>query len=234
MDALERILGPARGGAARDLLARVDGALISGGAPAEHPIWPLLRRAGALPGEAAEWVAALRPEVLDSSAAELHTLAEEYSRRHGAVGESPEWTGAAADAFGARWAQLGAYLGATTAPRESSLAGRMAATAAYLDDLAAWARSARDTLAGELATVLGSAEAVRLRAAAPPGEGLPSGDVRAAAAAIGVRILGVAADAYDAGVRLPERWGADLGELTYHPVVETGVPGRGTATTVTF
>jgi hypothetical protein len=53
MDPFDRLAGPAG-----DLRRRVGESLAAGGAPEGHPIWPLLRRLRALPGEA---LAALRP-----------------------------------------------------------------------------------------------------------------------------------------------------------------------------
>jgi len=61
MDLLDRVTGPAA-----DLLARVDDGLLAEGAPAGHPIWPLLRRAGALPGDAQ--LLTLRTALEDSAA----------------------------------------------------------------------------------------------------------------------------------------------------------------------
>jgi hypothetical protein len=228
MDGLERILAPGR-----ELLDRVDAALLAGGAPAGHPIWPLLRRVGALPGDVAGSVAGLQPVVVESAADQLHALAEAYSRRHAAVGGPEEWTGAAAEAFGARWGQLGAYLGADADADEASLSGRLAASAAYLEDVASWMRSARAAMAVALATVLGSAEALQLRAGRSVAGSL-SADALVAAAAIGVRILDAAASSCDDGAVVAGRWAAGLGELAYWPVVEAGGLRPGESTTVSL
>jgi hypothetical protein len=228
MDALEHLLAPGR-----ELLARVDAALVAGGAPAEHPIWPLLRRVGALPGDAAGSVAELAPTPVENAAVELRALAEAYARRHAAVGGPVEWTGAAADAFGARWARLGAYLGTNADPEESSLAGRVAACAAYLEDVTSWMRSARGSLASALATVLGSAEAVGLRAGSAPA-GPPTVDVLVSAAGIGVRVLDAVAVSHDDGFTVARRWAAPLGELAFAPGAEPGASRPGESTTVTL
>src|SRR5438046_2330789 len=79
-----------------------------GRAPAGHPIWPLLRRAGALPGDAVAGIAALRLEPVRGSAAELRQLAGEYTGR--AVDVPADWTGTAATAYAARAADLSGYL----------------------------------------------------------------------------------------------------------------------------
>jgi hypothetical protein len=62
-------------------------------------------------------------------------------------------------------------------------------------------------MARSIADVLGSAEAVRLRA---------SGDA-GAAATVAARILAVAAEAYSCGQAIAERWAGRLDELSYRP-----------------
>src|SRR5439155_12010634 len=156
MDLLDRVAV-----AGRDLLARVDEALLATGAPDGHPIWTALRRVGALPGDAFGTVVALRPEPLSAAAADLRALAESYARLD--VRPADEWTGLAADAYAVRWRDLARHLGGSADPGEASLSGRLAATAAYLAEVADWASAARLELARSLGAVLGSAEALRLR-----------------------------------------------------------------------
>ena len=193
MDLLDRVTGPAA-----DLLARVDDGLLAEGAPAGHPIWPLLRRAGALPGDAVAGIAALRLEPVRGSAAELRQLAGEYTGR--AVDVPADWTGTAATAYAARAADLSGYL------RDS--AGRLTATAEYLDDVADWMVWARGTLAEALAVVLGSAEAVLLHGPAPD---------RAAGATIGVHVLDAVLAVHDEGRARHDRWAGRLDEVAYRP-----------------
>src|SRR5581483_7838900 len=94
MDALNQVAG-----AGRDLLARVDAALLAAGAPADAPIWPLLRRTGALPGEALEFVLSLNPEPMRSAGAELRGRAAEFAEQRAElderVGAAPGDAGAA-------------------------------------------------------------------------------------------------------------------------------------------
>jgi hypothetical protein len=80
MDALDLLAGPAG-----ELLTRVDGALARSGAPDAHPIWPLLRRVGALPGAAVGAVAELRPAPLAAAAPSLRTLAQGYAEASAAA-----------------------------------------------------------------------------------------------------------------------------------------------------
>jgi hypothetical protein len=230
MDALDRIAPPADG-----LLAQVDDTLVRCGAPPEHPIWVLLRRVGALPGEAVTAIVALRPGSAEAAAAEVRVLAGEYVRVRAGVGEAPEWTGAAAQAYAARWRDLGRHLvggaerlgtgaehlGAGAEPDEASMAGRLAATAGYLTDVGDWMRTARDAMAGELASVLSSAEAVWLRTPTAGGpDGAPSLDAIATSATVGARVLSAAAGAVDRGRLVHERWASRLGELPYRASVQ--------------
>src|SRR5204863_209632 len=143
--------------------------------------------AGALPGDAVAGIAALRLEPVRGSAAELRQLAGEYTGR--AVDVPADWTGTAATAYAARAADLSGYL------RDS--AGRLTATAEYLDDVADWMVWARGTLAEALAVVLGSAEAVLLHGPAPD---------RAAGATIGAHVLDPVLAVHDGGRARPDRW----------------------------
>ena len=53
----------------RDLLTRVDAALMVHGAPAEHPVWARLRRLGSTPADAVAFFAHADPEPLHVAAA---------------------------------------------------------------------------------------------------------------------------------------------------------------------
>jgi hypothetical protein len=213
VDPLDRLAGPVR-----DLLGRVDGALMATGAPADHPIWALLRRVGALPGEAVAAVADLRPEPLVQAAADLRVIADEYAAVR--VGEPDGWTGPAAEAYAARWRDLARHLGGEG---PDSMAGRLAATAEYLAETAGWIAVARRELARALAAALGSAEALRLRTAADA----------VAAAAIGARVLAAVAQAQDRGWTLADRWAGRLDELPYRPSTVDAARVAGTTTVAT-
>ncbi len=182
MDLLDRIAVPAR-----DLLARVDGALLAGGAPADHPIWPLLCRVGALPGE-------LVAQLTDAPTGQLRSSADllrEYRRSYvdgvdtmpGAAG----WRGRAADAFGAQWRSLATHL----ADGPDSMAGRLLDTVSFVDDVAAWLSATRDAVGAAVVECLGSVEAVAIRglpvgAAGPDVVGFAGARLGAASGGVGI------------------------------------------------
>jgi hypothetical protein len=64
MDALARVEP-----VARPLLREVDVALATLGAPADHPVWPLLRRLGVTPADAVAFFAEARPDAIRSAGA---------------------------------------------------------------------------------------------------------------------------------------------------------------------
>jgi hypothetical protein len=204
MDALDRLAGPAE-----ELLSRVDGTLTGAGAPGDHPLWPLLRRLGVLPGDAVAAVAALRPAPLAAAGPALRTLSSQYAQPHAAP---PAWHGPAADAFTARWTTLSAYV-------EHGLAERLADTADYTEAVADWVIRTRIAVARTLATAMTSAEAVTLRTGAEPGQ------VVRAAADIACRVLGAVADAYAQADLLLAAWSGRLGELAFTPASGAAVSG---------
>jgi len=214
MDVLDRIAGPGR-----DLLSRVDSVLSAGGAPADHPVWPLMRRVGALPGDVLAAFCALAPEQVTAAGHAVRGRAEAYVEERAdlaAAVAATTWEGDSAAAFSQRWAALGGHLGGEVAPDAPGLAGRLAATAGYLDDVAAWMRSARRDLAHEVATALGSMEAVRVCA---PATGGPARPDRAgpAAATIGAVVLAVADRQAGAAEEVLERWAGRLTDLPFQP-----------------
>src|SRR5205814_7796728 len=176
MDLLDRIYP-----IGRDLLDRVDATLAARGAPAQHPIWPLLRRLGAPPGEVVGHLAGVSPDGLTEAGDAIRREVEAYRHRADEVPMPATWRGPAAEAYGGTWAGLSAHL-AGSGP--DTLAGRLTDTAGYLDEVSAWLRRARHALAGTLAECLGSAEALTLRSAPP------TGDLTAAWFASGGRGLG--------------------------------------------
>ncbi len=219
MDLLDRVLD-----AGRDLLARVDSALVTGGAPADHPIWPAARRVGALPGDAAESLAALRPDALLGCAARLRSLAGAYAHQHIALTNltgTGAWEGAGAEAFAGQVRAFADHLGTGA----DGLVGRLDATASYVEDVAGWIAEARRALAGTIAMVLISAEAIALRTG--------TGETPAAAT-IGARVLESVAAAHQAGSELRQRWAGRLGELAYRPPTEAPAMPDGSVTRVTL
>ncbi len=216
MDLLDRVYP-----VASELLEQVDAILLASGAPADHPIWPLLRRVGALPGGAAAHLAGVAPDGLTGAADALRQQADGYRQWTDAVPMPAAWGGPAAEAYAAAWWALSAHL-AGSGP--DTLAGRLADTASYLDDVTAWLGRSRRALAGTVAECLGSAEAVILRSAPDTadwlsgGGGSPSPTAAArAAATIGGHLLQTVAEILDDGRTVHDRWAGRLGELTYRP-----------------
>jgi hypothetical protein len=198
MDLLDRVYP-----LATPLLDRVDTTLVTSGAPAEHAIWPLLRRLGALPGELVGHLASVPPDGLTGASDALRGHAAGYLHRVDEVPMPAAWRGPAAEAYATAWSGLAAHLSGGP----DTLTGRLTDTASYLDEVAAWLGRARRAVAGTVAECLGSAEALALRM---------SGDV-VAAATIGAHLLATAAEVLDDGRALTDRWSGRLGELTYRP-----------------
>jgi hypothetical protein len=227
MDLLDRVEAPGR-----DLLARVDDILLAGGAPPDHQIWGLLRQFGALPRDVFEAFCAMRPEPLESAGAavrrQAETCAEERADLDAAVAAT-HWEGGAADEFAARWRAHGEHLGDRPDPDAATMAGRLAATAGYADEVAGWFRDARRAIAGTTAEVLGSLEAVRVRNLAGP----PDAQTVGAAATIGAILLEAAAHHVRLAEQLDERWAGRLSDLPLRHTAEPVGPRRsGGSTTV--
>ncbi|MEV0130799.1 WXG100 family type VII secretion target [Dactylosporangium sp. NPDC050688] len=211
MDALERLAS-----IGADLLHRVDGVLVAGGAPAGDPLWPLLRQVGALPGDALDFGLKLSPPALREAAARLRADAERFARRRERLAAdlgaaAGGWEGSGAEAFAARWQSLAGHIGDGSDP--VTIAGRLRATAAYADAVAGWAEGLRHELAEAVARVATSVEAVTIRGTRP--DAPPPAAVLEAAARIGARVLQPVADAFDAARDLERRWSPELAELRY-------------------
>jgi hypothetical protein len=206
-DALDRLAV-----AAGPLLRRVDSALAEAGATAADGVWPLLQKVRLLPSEAVATVAEWQAAPLAEATASLRSLARRYGDAvDGLPGQVP-WEGAGAEAYGVRWASLREHL---TGPGTDSVVGRLGGTAAYLDETAAWATRSRAAVAGALADVLGSAEAVALvTGLEAPG---PS------AARIAAHVLAPVAAACDEGRRLYDDWHARLAEVPFLPPAGGGL-----------
>lgn len=158
---------------AHELLTGVDATLGRAGASQDHPIWPLLRRLGTLPGAAVDAVAALRPAPLAAAGTALRELAVTYAELGATVPEhltgrdqpgapngpgtptepggpaEPAWQGASAEAFADWWTALAAYL--TGKPHGSDAGG--AGQPGHADDVGG------EGLAGRLAATAGYLEA---------------------------------------------------------------------------
>lgn len=228
MDALDRLAAPAA-----DLLARVDTTLARAGAPDGHPVWPLLRRLGALPGEAVGAFTVASAAPLAATGSVLRRLTQAYAQASATMPAVADWHGAGAESFAAQWEALRSHLG-------EELAGRMHATVSYLEDIEDWTREARAGLARAIASALVSAQAVLLRTAVVPPEGDPSAwlivprDLGLAAADIAADVLGALLDAYDAGAALLGEWAPRLGEVPYRAPGGTAPVGLDATTEVTL
>jgi hypothetical protein len=220
--------------ASRDLLERVDATLLAAGAPDDHRIWPLLRRVGALPGEAVGQLAAATPERLANAALPLRDHADGYLSSVASVPAVAAWRGPAAESFAAQWSTLSGHL----AGHDETMAGRLLDTARFLDDVTGWLSRARRELAGALAECLGSAQAGAVRAipataarpdltldprAATPREAV------AAAATIGAHLLATVAEIVDDGQRTLDDWVGRLSDLPYPTIAAppSGIPAGG-------
>jgi hypothetical protein len=208
MDPLDLIGAPAA-----DLLDRVDEVLTTDGAPAEHRLWPLLRRLGALPGDVLHAFLALRSAPLLTAAAGMRARAGGYDDARAALHALP-WEGAGGQAYDDVRAALAAHL----SDGPDSLTGRLDATAGYLTAVAEWMERSRRSLARTLADALVSAEAVAVVTAGNAGPG------PAAAAEIGAGVLAAAAETADDAEALLRRWDPDLARVDFR--VPAGVPGR--------
>jgi len=203
---LERLSSPAG-----DLMRRVDLVLSQVGAPGDHPVWPMVRRLGALPGAAFECLLGTPPQPLADAAEEIVALgpaglADELA----AAGRDVEWSGPAYEAFAAQFAADIEHLRAM---------GRgAAATARYAADVADWWDRARRDLALTLVATLASTEAVRLRCCAAIAGSVLAGDVPRevvlAAADIGYLVLESVSASCDDAVALSTE---GLAEVPYRP-----------------
>ena len=194
MDRLHRLLATAG-----PLLRRVDEILGAVGAPPDHRVWSELRRVRLLPGDAARAVAALRPEELGEAAPELRADARAYAVLAGSLPPPGEWTGVAADAYDMARKRAATHLSGGP----DSLDERLQASADLADDLMAWMRSARDSLAETLVEVLSSSEAVIL--AETDVDLAAAGREQRAAAEVAARVLRAVADGCEVGADLLRR-----------------------------
>ncbi|MFC8847745.1 MULTISPECIES: hypothetical protein [unclassified Micromonospora] len=212
MDALDRLAEPGL-----DLLGRVD-TLLAGGAPEGHRLWPLLRRIQVLPGDAVRGFLDLHPAPLTGAGHAVRGLVRAYDEVCRTLTDPAAWSGPAASAYDQARAGLLRHLD----EGPESLVGRLEATAGYADALADWVEGSRLALARALADVLGSAEAVRVRAATVSGAE-PGGAGLLAAADIAHRVLAVLGVAYDGAETLLRQWSPSLAETTWRGSTPTGL-----------
>jgi hypothetical protein len=178
------------------LLKRVDEVLSTTGAPADHEVWPSLRRVRLLPWDAVQAVAALRPGDLAEAAPELRADARSYAGIAESLPPPGQWSGDAAEAYDAARRHAADQLSGGP----DSLDERLEATADLAAALTDWMHQARSDLAATLAEVLTSAEALSLSAGAAV-DPAATRDARAAAD-VAARVLETVAGSYDAALDL--------------------------------
>lgn len=201
---------------ARPLLQTVDTTLASHGAPAEHPVWRLLRDVGATPGDAVTFVSLTLATQLREAAERLSEVAEVYREAAGAPAVT--WQGRAGEEYAAQVRALGAHL-------RDDLADAVTDTAGYLADVAQWQEQARLDLARALADVLVSAEAVTLAQARAGGlaEGLPVSRAAVLAAAdVAAHVLRAVVGVIEDGEALAGRWAEAAHERPMRAAAPTG------------
>jgi hypothetical protein len=186
MDSLDQIAGPAT-----PLLNRVDDLLSTAGAPPDHPVWAELRRVRLLPGDAVHAVATLRSADLLDAAPELRAGARAYAALAESLPPPAPWTGDAADAYDTVRRREAEHLSGTA----HSLDERLEATADLADALVDWVNQTRGDLAGTLAHVLTSTEALELTSHGPSDPAVPGAG--RAAADVAERILHTVAESYE-------------------------------------
>lgn len=186
MDSLDRIVG-----SAGPLLRRVDEMLSAAGAPADHRVWTELRRVRLLPGDAVHAVAGLRSGDLLEAAPELRADAQAYGELAKSLPRPGSWSGGAAEAYDEARRRTVDHLSGGL----DSLDERLEATADLADALVDWIGQTRGDLAGTLARILVSSEAVELSS----GHHLdPTAEPQIQAAAdVAEQILQTVADSYE-------------------------------------
>jgi uncharacterized protein YukE len=200
MDLLDRVYPTAS-----DLLARVDQALLTLGAPPAHPIWPLVRAVGATPADAVAHFVALESAPLVDAAETVGSSTKEWHDIVATLPRSIDSEGVAAEAYTNAWPGIAAHLG--------DLAGGLDDASAYLRATADWIARSRTSVAGTLASCLGSREALALRSAALTGTDQAA---IVAAADIGAQVLAIASHCIDDGWQVRDRYTsvlADTGQL---------------------
>jgi hypothetical protein len=201
---------------ARPLLAEVDRALATLGAPGGHPVWSALRRVGVTPADAVATIAGWDPSSLRAAGQSLRQQAQAYAALPSTAGSG--WTGPAASAYAAHAAALTTHV----AGGAESMAGRLTETAEYADAVANWYERGRSTVAAALAEVLTSAQAIAVRTStvaasvSPVASVSPAASV-SAAADIASHLLDAVAGVIAAGEELPGLWAQRLGVVDFRP-----------------
>jgi hypothetical protein len=196
MDLLDRVYP-----VATDLLARVDRALLTLGAPPSHPVWTVMRTVGATPSDAVAHLMSLDAAQLTDAAQSVTASMSEWHDIVAGLPRSIDSQGVAAEAYTNAWPGIAAHL--------DDLAGGLDDASAFLRATADWIARSRRSLAGTLASCLGSREAVTLRSATMTGTDHSS---ILAAADIGAQVLAMVAHCLDDGWQVRDRFTSILAE----------------------
>jgi hypothetical protein len=140
--------------AASRLLAEVDETLARWGAPDHHPIWPLIRAIGLLPGEAVVAVETLSWDAFRQRADLMHSHHERGTSVGDLLAAPSGWEGPAAEAAGAKLESARAGV--------QTLTTNAGVLAQLMGELAEWGMQGRLRLARTLAKVITSGQAVDL------------------------------------------------------------------------
>jgi hypothetical protein len=196
MDLLDRVYP-----VASDLLARVEQALLTLGAPPSHPIWTVMRTVGATPSDAVAHLVTLDAGQLTDAARAVTGSMSEWHDIVAGLPRSIDSQGVAAEAYTNAWPGIAAHL--------DDLAGGLDDASAFLRATADWIARSRRSLAGTLASCLGSREALTLRSAAMTGT---DHETILAAAGIGAQVLAIVAHCLDDGWQVRDRYTSILAE----------------------
>jgi hypothetical protein len=196
MDLLDRVYP-----VASDLVTRVDQALLTLGAPPSHPIWTVMRTVGATPSDAVAHLVGLDATQLIEPAQSVTTSMSEWHDIVAGLPRSIDSQGVAAEAYTNAWPGIAAYL--------DDLAGGLDDASAFLRATADWVARSRRSLAGTLASCLGSREALTLRSATMTGADQTT---ILAAADIGAQVLAMVAHCLDDGWQVRDRYTSILAE----------------------
>lgn len=200
MDSLSRLQSAAHG-----LLTLVDETIARDGCRADHPIWPLLRQSGRLPGAALACAAGWLPGELDTRAQLLARQRDSEAEIAAALSASAAWEG---DAFAAFQARLDLARQTFSQVNDSGVV-----LAGWFTELSTYLHHARLRLAYIVARTLHSAEAVTLKVGPLHRGDAPTAQAEAAAT-IGTSILTEVHLFWHGGLNLSRDWHTRLAATT--------------------
>ncbi|GIH11505.1 hypothetical protein Rhe02_95720 [Rhizocola hellebori] len=209
--------------AACGLLTLVDNTLARTGCRDDHPIWPLLREGGRLPGDALTCAAGWLPDELHTRADLLAQQRESEADVATALTESAGWEGEASAAFHARLASARHDL---TRLDET---GRLMHD--WFTDLASYLDQARLRLAHILSRALKSSEAVTLKVG-PALVGVTPSAQAEAAATIGATVLAEVNYFWQGSLTLSRHWSTRIDAAASATLAHASSPSAPSPTTL--